>query len=218
MKSNKDTSSCKERCKIKRYGYKLIVPLLILIVLSLASWLYLHGSYNKPKNPAGEDFSQAISLLNNNKLDDACVAFEKILSYDNRSYDSIANMYIASILVTKGDVKSASEKFLKVGNDDLALPVVRYTAILHAAWILVDTVSYDDISKILQKLIDPSNPMHQAANEILGISAMKCGKIEKARSIFEGIVRDPNLPPGISTRSQIMLANIIASNKETKKQ
>ncbi|PWL04676.1 hypothetical protein DJ468_00765, partial [Candidatus Liberibacter asiaticus] len=168
--------------------------------------------HEKKKNIVGENFAQALELFNSNKLDDARSSFEKILSQDNKLYNPLSNMYIASILVAKGDTKNAAEIFLKVANDDLAPLAVRYAATLQAASILVDTSSYEEISKILQKLSEPSNPMHQFANEILGISALKFGKVQKAKTIFEELAKDNNSPFGISTRSQMILANIIASD------
>ncbi|WP_244611662.1 tetratricopeptide repeat protein [Candidatus Liberibacter asiaticus] len=218
MESNNDANSYKGKCKMGKCCYKWIAPLLILMILSLAIWFYLFdGSHEKKKNIVGENFAQALELFNSNKLDDARSSFEKILSQDNKLYNPLSNMYIASILVAKGDTKNAAEIFLKVANDDLAPLAVRYAATLQAASILVDTSSYEEISKILQKLSEPSNPMHQFANEILGISALKFGKVQKAKTIFEELAKDNNSPFGISTRSQMILANIIASDQRNKK-
>ncbi|MEG8098771.1 tetratricopeptide repeat protein [Candidatus Liberibacter brunswickensis] len=221
MIPDKSASSCKGKCLMGKSYCKIIASLLIIVIFSLALWFYINNNSHKHQNDIEkENFAKALDFFHNNKLDDALVAFNKVLSQDNKTYSSLSQMYVASILEATGDTKKAVEKFLQVANNKLSPSILRYTATLHAAWILVDTESYDDISKILKELIDPSNPMRQSANEILGISALKSGDIEKAKAIFEEIINDQNSPPGVATRTQMILANIIASdhgNKTIKK-
>ncbi|AKK20235.1 hypothetical protein HUT03_03045 [Candidatus Liberibacter africanus] len=219
MEPNNDASSCRGKHSMGKCCYKPIALLVIFITCSLAIWfcLFNNSSADQEENITREQFAQAVDFFDNNKLDDARASFEKIVSLKDKHFSPLANMYITLILEANGDKKNAAERFLKIANDESSPTVIRYTATIHAAWILVDTMPYNEISKILQKLKNPSNPMHQAANEVLGIAALKSGNISLAKSIFEEIVKDKNAPTGIVNRSQIILANITATSEQEDK-
>ncbi|MBL0848834.1 MAG: hypothetical protein EU981_01850 [Candidatus Liberibacter ctenarytainae] len=213
MKPNKDTVSCNGgKCKMGRFRCKLVgASILLLVGLSIAAWFFLHNSDKKPTIPEEDTFSQAVILFNENKLDDAQTAFERVLSHGKNSDLPLSRMYIATLLEKKNDISNAITKFLEIAHDNSIPPVIRYVANIRAAWLSVDTAPHDDIIKMLQKLSDPSNPMYYSAQEIIGLSALKSGDIKKAKGIFEAIKKDPKAPSGVADRSQMILSNITST-------
>ncbi len=90
---------------------------------------------------------------------------------------------------------------------------VRNTAKVRAAWLLVDTGSYEDVSAMVEAMATPTNAMRHAAREALGLAAYKAGDMTRAREWFEQIVEDAEAPRNVANRAQMLLDNIKASGK-----
>ncbi|MBA5724109.1 tetratricopeptide repeat protein [Candidatus Liberibacter sp.] len=199
----------KKICTLGTCRRKLIALVLLITVLSVAMWFYYTHTHNKTNDIAEDTFAQAMNLFHEKKLDSASIAFKKILSQgENNPYSPISRMYIASILVQKGETQEAVKKFSEIAHDESVHPIIRHIADIHSAWMLVDSALYDDLSKRLQELSNPKNPMHYSADEALGLVALRSGNVEQAKVIFEKLSKDPNIPSGIADRVHILLKNI----------
>ena len=61
---------------------------------------------------------------------------------------------------------------------------------MRAAWLLVDTGTYEEVSAMVEAMATPTNAMRHAAREALGLAAYKAGDMARAREWFEQIVED----------------------------
>ena len=115
--------------------------------------------------------------------------------------------------VGKGDPAGAIASFKAIGDDASIPEAVRNTAKVRAAWLLVDTGSYEDVSTMVEAMATPTNAMRHAAREALGLAAYKAGDMPRAREWFEQVTEDAEAPRNVANRAQMMLDNIKASGK-----
>lgn len=91
--------------------------------------------------------------------------------------------------------------------------VIADAARLRAAFLLVDTGTYQQVSALAEEMAVPASAFRHSAREVLGLSAYKAGDFAKARQWFQAIVSDQQSPRNIANRAQMMLDNIEASGK-----
>ena len=100
-----------------------------------------------------------------------------------------------------------------IGKDAKAPQVFRDTAKVRAAWLLIDTGTYEQVAAEAEALTGPTQAMRNSAREALGLSAYKHDDFVKAKGWFEQITADTQAPRNVINRAQIMLDNITASGK-----
>ena len=91
--------------------------------------------------------------------------------------------------------------------------MIRDAARLRAAYILVDTGTYDQVAAEAQELAVPADAFRHSARDVLGLAAYKAGDFAKARQWFQAIVDDPQSPRNVANRAQMLLDLITASGK-----
>jgi hypothetical protein len=195
----------------KQYGL-LIIGIAVAIVLGTAGVRgYQYWSGNKA-SASGDQFLAAMKLASENKTDKALAAFSKLEKDGYGSYPVLARMGQATLEASK-DPKAAANEFAKIGSDESVPEPVRDAAKLRAAWLLVDTGTYDAVSAQAEVLTGPDDPMRHSAREVLGMSAYKNGDFKRAKQWFETIVKDRATPVNVRHRAQIMLDVITADGK-----
>ena len=86
-------------------------------------------------------------------------------------------------------------------------------ASMRAAFLLVETGTYEQVSALAEELAVPANAFRHSAREVLGLAAYKAGDFAKAKQWFQAIVSDQQSPRNVANRAQMMLDNIAASGK-----
>jgi hypothetical protein len=94
-------------------------------------------------------------------------------------------------------------------------PLLASFAKLQAATLRLGEADFTEMQNRLNDLIDDKSPWRTSARELLGLSAMKAGKSQEARKLFEQILGDRNAPPNTVDRVRIALGNIIAAEIAT---
>ncbi|MNL30737.1 hypothetical protein D3C87_1524900 [compost metagenome] len=122
-------------------------------------------------------------------------------------------MRAASVQQAKGDAAAAVEIYRQVGNDNAAPQAVRDLAKMRAAFILVDTGTYEQVAAEAEILSAQGHVLANSAREALGLSAYKAGNMSQAKQWFQQIVNDAGAPRNVVNRAQIMLDNIAATGK-----
>ena len=78
--------------------------------------------------------------------------------------------------------------------------------VVGAALALVDTASASEIARRLDPLIAGNSAFKASAREILALARFRAGERDAARRLFIEIVADPESPPSLRSRAQLMLA------------
>ena len=186
-----------------RYG-PAFLGLAVLVVLATAGfvgWQYWTAS---KANRSGDDFAAALTLANSGKNDEALAALDQLEKDGYGAYPLLARMRAATALQAKGDAAGAVKEFDEVSNDSSIPDSLRDMARLRAALILVDTGSYEDVSKRVEALTADTNTLRHSAREALALSAWKAGKAKDALALFEQIGGDEAAPRNVRQRAKLM--------------
>lgn len=194
-----------------QYGL-MIVAIALAIVIGTAGYRgYVYWS-GLQASASGDRFLEAMKLGTENKPDEALAAFEKLEKDGYGAYPVLAKMRAATLQAEK-DPKAAIASFDAVANDQSVPDAVRDVARLRAGWLMIDTSPYDAVSKEIEVLTDPQNPMRHSAREALGLSAYKNGNFSQAKDWFQAIANDRQTPVNVGHRAQIMLDLMAADGK-----
>lgn len=200
-----------------KYVWKRFRPLIIAVAVLIVGGAIAKEAYEywqtHNSSQSGDRFLAALQLAAQNKNDEALAAFEALEKDGSGSYPVLARLRAASVQQAKGDTAAAIASFQAVGNDTSAPQAMRDLAKMRAAWLLIDTGTYDQVAAEVQAMANPGNPLANSAREALGLSAYKAGNMAQAKQWFEQIANDAAAPRNIANRAQIMLDNITASGK-----
>lgn len=209
---NEELRSDQVRNAWKRYS-RIIIGVAALIVVGTAGHrLWDHWDTTQASG-AGDQFLAALKLADEGKRDEAETALQALEKDGYGAYGLLARFRGASVFAEKGDPAAAITAFKAIGDDQSVPEAVRNAARIRAAWLMVDTGTYEQVSAEVEAMATPANAMRHAAREALGLSAYKAGDMTRAREWFEQITEDAETPRNTSARAQMMLDNIKASGK-----
>lgn len=195
-----------------RYG-KIAIGVAVAIVIGTAGWRGYEYWDNHNSSQSGDRFIAALTLASEGKNDEALSALGAIEKDGTGAYPVLAKMRAASVQQAKGDAAAAVEIYRQVGNDNAAPQAVRDLAKMRAAFILVDTGTYDQVAAEAEILSAQGHVLSNSAREALGLSAYKAGNMPQAKQWFQQIANDAAAPRNVANRAQIMLDNIAATGK-----
>lgn len=208
---NEELRSDQMRAVWTQYGL-MIVAIAVAIVIGTAGYRgYVYWS-GVQASASGDRFLTAMKLAADNKTDEALAAFTQLEKDGYGSYPVLARMRAATLKAAT-DPKTAVAELEAVANDAKVPDAVRDVARLRAGWLLIDTAPYADVSKQVEVLTDPQNPMRHSAREALGLSAFRNGDVQQAQTWFQAIANDQQTPVNVGNRARIMLDLLTANTK-----
>jgi hypothetical protein len=190
-----------------RYG-PVAIAVAVAVILGTAAWVGYDYWISSKANNSGDDFSQALTLANEGKSDEALAALKALETDGHGAYPLLARMRAATVLADKGDFSGAVAEFDQVAADNSIPQAIRDMAQLRAGYLLVDHGSYEDVAKRVEALTDETNPLRHSAREALGLSAWKEGKAKDALALFDQIASDETAPADLRDRA-VMVAELI---------
>ncbi|WFR94261.1 tetratricopeptide repeat protein [Rhizobium tumorigenes] len=196
----------------RRFG-RLIIGFAVLVVIGTAGYVGYRYWATHQAGDNGDKFLAALALADQNKTDDALAALAAIEKDGKGAYPLLASMRAASLQAQKGDTSGAVAAFTAISKQSGVPSVIADAARLRAAFLLVDTGTYQQVSALAEEMAVPASAFRHSAREVLGLSAYKAGDFAKARQWFQAIVSDQQSPRNIANRAQMMLDNIEASGK-----
>lgn len=184
-----------------------------LIVLGTAGYRGYEYWHTHNASVYGDAFLSALNLAKEGKTDEALTALQDLEKNGGGAYPVLARLRAATLLSEKGDKAGAVSAFNAVASDTSVPQVLRDLAKMRAAWILIDTGTYQQVSAEVEVMATQSQGMRHSAREALGLSAYKAGDMAKAKQWFQEIANDAESPRNVANRAQIMLDTIAASGK-----
>lgn len=178
----------------------------IALVVILATAAYVGYDYwrQSKANASGDAFSAALQLANDGKDDEALAALKALEDESYGAYPLLARMRAATVLANKGDFAGAVAGFDAVAADTAIPDSIRDMARLRAGLILVDTGTYEDVSKRVEQLSTDGNALRYAAREALALAAWKAGKSADALNFLDQIANDEGVPRNTSDRARLL--------------
>jgi len=209
---NEELRSDQVRNAWKRYS-RLIIAAAVLIVVGTAGHRLWNHWHSTQASDAGDKFLAALSLADQGKNDEAEVALKALEQEGYGAYGVLSRFRAATVLGQKGDQAAAVASFQAISQDTSVPEIIRNTAKIRAAWLLVDAGTYEQVSAEVEAMATPTNALRHGAREALGLSAYKAGDMTRAREWFEQITEDAEAPRNVANRAQMLLDNITASGK-----
>lgn len=188
-----------------RYGI-IVIAVAVLVVAGTAGYRGWEVWQDRRSAAAGDTFMAAIDAANDDRLEEAGSLLDEVEAAGVGTYDVLARMREAGLDAEAGDIEAAVAGYEAVAADGSADRALRDVATLRAAYLLVDTASYDDIRGRVESYTAPDNAWRHFAREILGLAAYRDGNLGTARDWFQALSGDPQVPANARARAEVMLA------------
>ncbi|HWD12847.1 tetratricopeptide repeat protein [Pseudochrobactrum sp. sp1633] len=201
---NEELRSEQVRAVWRRFG-PILIGGAVAVVIGTAGFVGYEYWREGKAATSGDQFLSALDLASQNKNDEALNALKTLEAEGAGSYPVLAQLRSATLLEQKKDMAGAVSAFDAVAADSKAPVALRDVAKLRAAYILVDTGSYDDVAKRAEVLSADGNPMRGSAREVLGLAAYKAGRADDARKLFQQNADDAAIPANLRQRANTML-------------
>ncbi len=208
---NEELRSDQMRLVWKRFG-RIFIGAAVLFVLGTIGKVGYEYWRDSEASAAGDEFLAALTLARDGKKDEALAALGKLEKEGFGSYPVLARMRAASLLA-ETDAEGAINAFTAISKDSSVPQALRDAARLRAAYLLVDTGTYEQVSAEVEQLATPQGAQRHSAREVLGLSAYKHEDYARAKEWFDAILNDSESPRNVANRAQMLLDLIAASGK-----
>jgi hypothetical protein len=185
-----------------RYGL-YVVGAAVLLVLAVAGWRGWEWYAARQAAESGARFEAAMQLSREGKRAEAEAAFNQLTKDGAAGYRTLAR-FRAAVEAAKGDAKAGVAAFDAIAADTSLEGPMRDIARVQAAYLLVDTASVAEIKGRMDPLAVPGGAFRHSANEVIGLAHYRAGEVEQAAKIFASMVSDPETPPSMRQRAQVM--------------
>lgn len=213
---NEELRSEQMRAVWRRFG-PILIGGAVAIVIGTAGYVGYEYWRESKAAVSGDQFLTALELAGENKTDEALSALKTLETEGAGSYPLLAQLRSATLLEQRKDMAGAVSAFDAVAADNKAPVALRDVAKLRAAYILVDTGSYDDVAKRAETLSADGNPMRGSAREVLGLAAYKAGRTDDAVKLFQQNADDAAIPANLRQRANTMLDLMRSTEAAAKK-
>lgn len=187
-----------------------LVPYFIgALVLSVAVVVGLWGfdKYNATAAAsASEAYAKGLASQQKGDLKAADAAFAEAAKGPS-GYKSLALMQRAGIDLVQNN-QAQAVALLDQAAGATHDPMIADAARLEAAYAIMDTSSFDDVSKRLQPLLPADRPYHVQAREALALAKLAAGKTAEARSDFAVLQLMTETPDSVRQRVGAIMAEI----------
>ena len=158
----------------------------------------------------GEAFESAQTLMKAGQADKAVLALIAISEETNDGYSKLSLFKEASAALKKNNVNKAIAIYRNLSNDeDLAKYYQDLATILGAMQQMEKNIQPRDLVDKAAMLNNQINPWRHSAREILALTSLKEGNLEKAKQFLNELKNDITTPQGIASRGRIILEGII---------
>lgn len=208
---NDELRSDQMRLVWRRFG-RILIGAAVLVVLGTIGKVGYDYWRDSEASAAGDSFLAALTLAREGKGEEALAALTALEKDGFGSYPVLARMRAAS-LTAETNAEGAVAAFTAIAKDASVPQALRDAARLRAAYLLVDTGTYDQVSAEAEQLATPQSTLRHSAREVLGLSAFKHEDYARAKEWFDAILSDNESPRNVANRAQMLLDLISASGK-----
>lgn len=209
---NEELRSDQMRLIWRRFG-RILIGGAVAIVLATIGKVSYDAWRDSRASAAGDSFLAALTLAREGKNEEALAALTALEKDGFGAYPVLARMRAASLQAEGGDVEGAVNAFSAIAKDGSVPQALRDAARLRAAFLLVDTGTYEQVSAEAEQLATPQSALRHSAREVLGLSAWRHEDYARAKEWFDAILADAESPRNVANRAQMLLDLMTASGK-----
>lgn len=191
-----------------QYGTYIVAAALALL-LGIGGYKWWEGRTIANAERAGQQFEQALDLAAAGKTDEAQKLLQTITSGGGGSYPALAQLALAGQAAKDGkaDVAAAAFDAAAANSSD---QLVKDFAKLQSMSLKIDSADFTEVQNRLNDLIGDTNPWRYLARELLGVAALRSGKLDEARSVLAPLSADPRAPADMRERAGALM-NLVVS-------
>jgi hypothetical protein len=195
----------------KKYGDYVIAGAALIVIA--AAGIQLWRIYEQRQQAkAAATYSAASQMLDAGAATAAAATYAKLAQTAPGGYAQLALLQKGNALYAAGNIPEAIETYKQVAakGDPLLAPVAR----IRAAWATVESAPRSDLDALLKPLLDPASPWHPMAQEIVAYADYRTGNTAKALAEFQRLSKDPNSPPAVRRRADVMATYLAAGGDQ----
>jgi hypothetical protein len=194
----------------ERYS-NLIIGAAILVVAAVGAWRGYEFWQARKAAEAGAAYEVALKLSEEGKHTEAEEAFGKLAAQGTSGYRMLARVRQAAELGAV-DPKAGIAAYDSIAGEP-GPQLIREIAAVRAAFLLVDTAKYDEMTQRLEPLTQRDSSFRHSARELLALSAWRNGDAAAARKWAEAAATDPEAPPGVRSRVEVLNSLLADASK-----
>jgi hypothetical protein len=195
----------------ERYSL-LIIAACVLIVVGIGAWRAYDWYVAREAAKAGARFEAAVSLMEQNKANEAEAAFADIAKTAPAGYAMLARLREANALAAS-DKAAAVKAYDAIAADGGVPPVFKDLASVRAGILLVDTAQFSEMQHRLDPLAQSDRAFRHSARELLALSAWRNNDMSAAKKYLDLIAKDAETPSGVRARADVLAALIVSTGR-----
>ena len=197
----------------EQYG-TYILGVGVLIVVLVGGFKAWESRQKSVAEASGAQYEAAAELASTGKVDAAQRAFDEIAVSGPAGYAALAELTLAGSHLKAGRRSEALATFEKLANGGTGDPLIQSYAALQAAALRLGEADFAEMQDRLAPLAADGAPWRYNARELLGMAALKAGKLSEARASFAPLLTDPNVPDSMLERVRRAMADIASTEVE----
>jgi hypothetical protein len=193
-----------------KYGNYAIAAAGLIVVL-VGGYKFWEARALARAEAAGAQYEAALTLLQNGKTEEAKTSLSALAADGPRGYATLSELLLAGANLKAGKSEDALAIFEKVGRDGGADDLLASFAQLQAAAIRLGSADFTEMQNRLTPLTADTSPWRNSARELLGMAALKAGKVGEARAALSPLLTDPSVPEEAVERIRRMMGTIASA-------
>ena len=192
-----------KRLKLWKRLLPYVISVSLGVILSTSGYVFWENYSNKTKQQLGDDFTAAVELSNEEDIDAALIALDRIVDKGSDGYVTMAKLKKASILIAKGNRNEGLDIYLDLEKNAVDQSFRDIATILY----VMNSMDLEQPEKLLDKLEPLRNSMiwKSSALELTAFIYLKNDQKQEALDYFEEIKMLPNKPASLGLRAQNMI-------------
>ncbi|MGB0920928.1 MAG: tetratricopeptide repeat protein [Alphaproteobacteria bacterium] len=186
-----------------RFGGYLIGAAVAVVAATVGNVVWQNWDQNR-KVEASEAYRAAAALVAE-QAPNAETALRGVIDGSPAGYAALARFDLAALQVAKPDTAGAIATLDAIAADAGVAATLRDLARMKAALIAIDTASADEVEARLAPLTKAGNAYRPLALEAKAMNAMRDGREDDARTLYDELSRDFKAPAGVRFRANAML-------------
>jgi hypothetical protein len=195
----------------KQYG-DYIIAAVSVIVIGVAGYKLWQHYDQQQRLKASTEYQAAMQLSDGGSNTRAAQAFAQIAKHAPSGYAALAQLSQADAMLASGNISGAVSLYMTVAKKDNG--GLGDLARIRAAWAQAETLSVDDLQKLLAPLLDSKSSWQYMAREIMAYRDFHDGRLMQAQSAYDLLAVSSDAPAGLRQRARAMATLIRAGGVE----
>ena len=192
-----------KRIKLWRKIFPYVASISLGIVIFTSGFVFWENYTKKTNQRLGDDFTAAVQLSQEEDIDAALIALDRIVDKGSDGYATIAKMKKASLLIENQKVEEGLSIYLDLEKNAVDQSFRDISTILY----ILNSMDRDDPGLLIEKIepLEASKIWKSSALELKAFILLKQNKISLAKETFQAILDMKNSPTSLKQRAKNMM-------------